>query len=186
MCLVRLPSPVHIESLIPVEKRPNLSCLVRVPSVQNFQYQEIPIYQHQYQQYTKQYHTSPLLPCESAQSSVVENNLLSCFDLPYRPHVPVGQIETFGKVFSCKRCERVADWRPGGCVPVPEVFCIGATSMVQPFGRKNILHQNMTPCEVVWWYHSRSVTNKLASLVATLVRNSAHLITDLITDRGKV
>ena len=28
--------------------------------------------------------------------------------------------------------------------------------------------------------------NKLASLGATLVRNSAHLITDLITDRGKV
>ena len=31
-----------------------------------------------------------------------------------------------------------------------------------------------------------SILNKLASLGATLVRNSAHLITDLITDRGKV
>ena len=30
------------------------------------------------------------------------------------------------------------------------------------------------------------VNNKLASLVATLVRNSAHLITDSLTDRGKV
>ena len=33
---------------------------------------------------------------------------------------------------------------------------------------------------------SSSVTNKLASLEATLVRNSAHPLTHLLTHRGKV
>ena len=48
-----------------------------------------------------------------------------------------------------------------------------------------MLPPTLKPCSGID-YNAVNVINKLASLEATLVRNSAHSLTHLLPDRGKV